>query len=121
MSDFDLEPKLRELAEQFKARDMRAHVGLLRDFYRRYARAKRASLLAGKQPRWEIDLVLEWLCVLGIAPFDHVYPVRAHGSRCAHCTEQRDPLSGTFVRTSIQGRALSECTRCGGRWIVLSG
>jgi hypothetical protein len=117
--DFDLEPKLRELAAAFKQRDMRAHLDLLRDFYVRYARAKRAALLA-KQPRWEIDFVVEWLAVLGIAPFDHVYPVRPGATSCEHCVEQHDPLSGVFTRTSIEGRALFACTRCGARWIVPS-
>lgn len=115
--DFDLEPLLRQLAAEFTRRDMRGHVELLRGFYRRYARAKHASVLAAK-PVWEVDLVLEWMCMLRIPPFEHAYAVLPGVTKCPTCVGIASPTSGVFTHCAVPGLLVLQCLQCGGRWLV---
>lgn len=115
----ELEPLLRALAAEFDRRDMPGHVELLRNFYARYRAAKKRANLAPK-PVWEIDLVLQWLAMLRIPPFDRAYEERPAEAGCPTCTADGAGISGTCTRTAINGLTLSACIRCGAEWLVVS-
>jgi hypothetical protein len=110
--DFRLMTAMVLLGAEFKRRDMTSHLESLRRFYSEHRRAER-----GRRPEeWSQDLVIEWLCIFHIPPFESIYPVRARASslciRCGHNTD-RDPS----VRAVYPGGTLYYC-KCGARWIV---
>jgi hypothetical protein len=117
VSDVELETLLRALAAEFKRREMTQHLELLRVLYRRYRAAKTRAALAPK-PVWEIDVVLQWLAMLHIPPFESVFRELPSGAPCPRCTEVKDPMSASFTRAAFHGATLLECMRCGQCWLV---
>lgn len=113
MSSFQLEPLLRQLAAEFERRGMREHVELLRGYYVDH-RARQRAARAQKRPPWTEDLVLEWLMILRIPPFEHILPVLERGVPCPGC-QKHEGLP--YVACVFPGGCVRECRGCGGRWL----
>jgi hypothetical protein len=118
MADFSLEPILRALAAEFERLGMQHHLEQLRMFYRAH-RARKRWLSGQARPPWDVELTLQWACVLRVPPFERVYPVLGDDAPCPQCSAARDALTGTTVRLAWQGGWLMQCQRCDARWIVL--
>jgi hypothetical protein len=111
---FDFRGLVTELGREFKRRGMERHLWALRRFYREY-------LLHETEPRlWSFDLVIEWLCLLRIGPFDHVYKVLPRGAPCPRCgSAEARGAPAVWTEAVWSGGAKLHCTRCGAAWLQL--
>jgi hypothetical protein len=112
---------LLELAEilgrEFDRRGMRSHVENLRLYYL----AVRAGLhrRGTVQIHWSEGLLVDWMGLLRLAPYQDRFPARAADYRCP-CK----PTGRTFAdghertRTVWPGGAQIECISCGAMWVV---
>jgi hypothetical protein len=102
------------LGREFSRRGMREECRRLRLYYL----ALDHGLAAGRhrvEVCWDEDLVLEWLRLLRVEPFEGDYPVRPTTS-CASCVNR----PGTVVTTAVfPGGAKLQCLQCGSRWLRL--
>src|SRR4051794_26945097 len=99
-----------QLGQEFRRRGMNSHLRLLREFYRARAARRAAGLRRGI---WDEDLVIEWLCLLRIKPFDSALLVVEAGARspgCGAIGERGSPT--TFIKAVFPGGCLAECRRC---------
>lgn len=110
----DLDKLVLALAEEFKRRDMRTHLELLRGYYRGF-RARKLAALREKKPPWTEELVLSWLCNLQIPPFEYVLPSLARGVRACACDTKAAGLPQ--VACVFPGGSVRECALCGARWL----
>lgn len=118
MSDFSFQPLVLQLADEFKRRDMRDHVALLRAFYRDYLRRKRA--LSGQaRPAWDEESVVEWLMIFRVPPFEDVLPVLGRGVPCPQCRVQTNRREKTTIRCVFPDGILHQCFGCEARWLEL--
>jgi hypothetical protein len=110
MAAFDLQALVIQLGHEFKRREMPKHLQLLRDYYRREFRALEA-------PAWSTSMVLEWLALLQLGPFEKIYEVQPMMSGCPRC-----PESDKFVTATVtvwDDGALMRCSLCGFMWLQL--
>ena len=114
VSTFDFAKLIVQLAAEFKRRDMRAHVALLRPYYRSFQERRRAALREPKPP-WTEELVIEWLCILQIPPFENVLPTLATGARACGCDVKEVGLA--MISCVYPGGRVRECKGCGARWL----
>jgi len=114
MPSLDLDKLVLALAEEFKRRGMNKHVDELRVYYRGY-RARSLAAMREKKPPWTEALVLEWLCYLGIPPFENALSVLARGVRACACTTKEAGLPA--VACTFSGGCVWECAKCGTRWL----
>ncbi len=101
---FDLEPYMVELGHKFQEHDMRRHLEHLRRYYREHRRRAHVQAARARGAAWEVDLVLTWLFLFRIPPFEHlpdvnyIYPFgdnyTSPSSRCCLSAPSRlRPLS----------------------------
>jgi hypothetical protein len=92
---------------------MERHVWLLRRYYADHLRREREPNL------WTERLVVEWLCLLRVPPFDRVYQVLPREAPWPICssTEKRGAPS-LWVESAFPGGAKLRC-RCGASWLQL--
>lgn len=114
MPTLDFDKLVLALAEQFKQRDMRAHLDLLRGYYRGFRARKLASLRA-KEPPWTEEMVITWLCTFQVPPFEAVLSVLARGVRACACDPKATGLPA--VACVFRGGCVWECRGCGTRWL----
>jgi hypothetical protein len=63
-------------------------------------------------------MVVEWLCLLRIKPFEGALPVLQHGAPCPGCGAVGERASpATFIKAVFPGGCLEECRRCEARWL----
>lgn len=102
------------LGVEFSRRGMREECRRLRLYYL----AIKHGLAAEHhrvQLHWDEDLIVEWLRLLRLSPFEHHYPVRTDMA-CDRC-EYRP---GRVVTKAIfPGGSKLECLECGGQWLLL--
>jgi hypothetical protein len=110
---FQLEPLLRLLADEFRRRDMRDHLRLLRAFYVDH-RARTRAANREKLPPWTEDNVIEWLMTFRIPPFEYAMPVLGRGAACPGCGKYEGQRYVVGVRP---GGRTCECKACGARWL----
>ena len=108
-----LEPLLRQLAAEFARRGMDEHVAQLRAYYADH-RARQRAARKQKHPSWTEDLVLEWLMILRVPPFDHILPVLERGVPCPACRKHEGQ---PYVACVFRGGCVRECRGCGARWL----
>ncbi|MFM2421428.1 MAG: hypothetical protein RL385_6151 [Pseudomonadota bacterium] len=92
---YDIDLLMLELAKRFAAHDMQQHLAQLAP--------------------WDESMVVEWACLLRIAPFDSVYPVRA-----SHLCPNTPgcPVGAVHTENIFPGGHLMLCNVCGSRWLV---
>lgn len=115
MPSLDLHKLTLALAEQFKQRGMHKHVDELRVWYRGY-RSRSIAAQREKKPPWTEAMVIEWLCILAVPPFENVLPVLARGVRACACTTKEAGLPAVACVFPPKG-CVWECSRCGARWV----
>jgi hypothetical protein len=111
VSSFQLEPLLRALAAEFARRDMKQHVELLRRFYADH-RARQPK------PPWTEDMVIGWLVMLQIPPFENAMTVLGRGAPCPQCRKNEGQPHVTCV---FPGGRVRECKGCGAQWLEVEG
>jgi hypothetical protein len=117
VKDFDLLAASAELGQEFVRRGMVGHAADLRKFYAEL-RARRERRRESGDRSWDEDMVVGWLCLLRIPPFDHVYPLRPRGEPCVACGEKGGrEAPGVFVRVAAAGVRLVQCQSCGEQWL----
>ena len=112
----DLLRYVERLGEEFGRREMRAHLEKLRVYYL----ALKKGLTRGRfelDVHWSEALVLEWLKLLRIAPFDRSYEVRPKKSPCKQCAVARDQQSVIHTELVFPGGSKMRCFACGAVWI----
>jgi hypothetical protein len=118
MHDLDWRVLTVRLGREFNRRAMTTEVKSLREFYVRRAREKKANAARGR-PLWDEDVVLDWLAMLRIPPFEHVYTLRPPNAPCPRCRSSAKGHEGpNWIRTSFPGGALIQCQGCGERWLT---
>lgn len=100
---------------------MHKHVELLRAWYRDYRARARAALRNTKQPPWTEAMVLQWLCLLGIPPFEHVLPVLERGERACACGALEDARSPFVSGVFPPDGCVLQCPNCGVQWLERKG
>jgi hypothetical protein len=113
---------LLELAEilgrEFDRRGMRGHVEHLRLYYL----AIRAGLhrRGTVQIHWSEQMVIDWMGLLRLAPYQDRFATRPHGYTCP-CRPRGPTMADGHERTRLvwPGGAQIECSSCGQMWIVL--
>lgn len=118
MPSLDLDPLVLALAEEFRQRGMTGHLDLLRTWYRGFRARKRAAAREKHQP-WTEEMVLEWLAIFRVSPFDGVYPALARGVPCPECKVSTTAQNQPYVACVFPGGAVRECRGCGARWLEL--
>lgn len=94
---------------------MKAHLDLLRGYYRAHKR-RQAERKAGKA--WDEDTVFMWAGVWRIAPFDTVYPILRRGTAC-RCGAQWKHGGGIEVIAECPEARVLRCRECKLDWLVL--
>lgn len=114
MADLDFKAALEQLGREFTRRGMHRHAAKLRVFYAHFLRRQREL-----QPReWSETIVIEWLRLLRIPPFDTVYAVVPSGTMsCPYCPPDGE-IWDRFVKRVFEGGWLAECRRCARAWVV---
>ena len=118
MPSLDLDKLAVALADEFKRRDMRKHLDLLRAWYRGFRQRKHAALWQ-KEPPWTEEMVIGWLCNFGIPPFEAVLPVLARGVRACACNVKEAGMPAVACVFPPNG-CVRECNGCGARWLEKS-
>jgi hypothetical protein len=108
------------LGREFRRRRMNGHVAALRRFYRARQRRQAFQELASERG-WDEDVVIEWLSIFRIAPFDRIYIQQPKEAACPHCA--RDHAQGADVdfRAIFPGGRLQECRACKAAWLSSDG
>jgi hypothetical protein len=114
VTSLDFEKLILALAAELKRRELHEHVEQLRPYYRGFPARRRAAMREQKPP-WTEEFVLEWLCILGVPPFDHVVPTLGRGVRACACTTAEVGLP--MIACVFPGGRLRECKGCGARWL----
>jgi hypothetical protein len=111
---YDIDLLMLELAKRFAAHDMQQHLAQLRRLYRD-RRQRLCAAAKAKLAPWDESMVVEWACLLRIAPFDNVYPVRA-----SHLCPNTPgcPVGAVHTENIFPGGHLMLCNVCGSRWLV---
>jgi hypothetical protein len=118
VGDFDLMIATVALGAEFRRRGMDSHLGLLRSYYREL-RARRLARERMGAKGWDESMVVGWLALLRIPPFENVYQVLPRGKPCPKCGAVGERAApATFVRSVWPGGSLCECRRCDARWIT---
>lgn len=113
-SVFDLEPYMVELGHKFQEHDMRRHLEHLRRYYREHRRRARVQAARAGVEAWEVDLVLTWLFLFQISPFEHFYGELAEGGPCP-CGQKHAYNRGGV---SFPGGRTWTCAACTREWLV---
>jgi hypothetical protein len=118
MPEFDLLMAAEQLAAEFRARGMDSHLALLRRFYAelRHRRQARARV---REKGWDEGMVIGWLGLLRVPPFEHVYPLLPRDARCPRCSaEGTRAAPATFTKSVWPGGSLNECRQCQALWLT---
>lgn len=99
---------------------MAGHLNALRRFYRVRKQRALAQGLADERV-WDEDVVLEWLAIFRIPPFDRVYQVRPRGAPCPSCGTGAAQGADVSYRAVFPGGSLTECLACRTVWLVSDG
>ena len=118
MSSLDLDKLVLALAAEFQRRGMPAQLDLLRPYYRDF-RARKLAALREKRPPWTEEMVLEWLCILKVPPFENVLPTLGAGERACGCNTKDVGLP--MIACVFPGGRLRECKGCAVRWLEREG
>jgi hypothetical protein len=115
----NLSTAVTELGKEFVRRGMNEHRMQLRRFWSRWKSGDHER----RKGEWGWELVVEWLCMLRIQPFEKIYPLHPRASSiCPGCeviSEREAPSALPVVTWS--GGSLTECRRCGACWLTDSG
>ena len=111
---WDLDAAIVQLGQEFRRRGMTSHLQDLRSLWRRRNPAQ------GRRARgFDEGLVVEWLCLLRMPPFENVYPVQARGDPCPKCGAKEERAApSSFVLASFTGGSLHECRQCKSCWLT---
>jgi hypothetical protein len=113
----DLSAAVTELGKEFVRRGMTEHRAQLRGFWRQW---KGGDQPGRKKGDWSWELVVEWLCLLRIPPFEKIFPLHPRASSiCPGCEVISERESPTAITVSTwAGGCLTECRRCGVCWLT---
>lgn len=114
--DDELLRYVERLGVEFLRREMDAHVKKLRVYYL----ALKRGLTQGRHEldvHWSEALVIEWLKLLKLAPFDQAYEVRPKRAPCRACAQKRDHQSSVHTDMVFPGGSKMRCFACGAVWI----
>jgi hypothetical protein len=107
------EELLIQLAAEFKRRGLDAQVKKLRTYYVNLKHRKKLSMESPiGESVWTEDAVIEMMCMLQLAPFDHVFERR---SRCS-CGADRRRTAYSVERLGDVG--LWACSECKSVWLT---
>jgi hypothetical protein len=110
------------LGRAFVRRGMHAHAAKLRAYY---VLLRRGLATPGKNEvdiRWSEALVIEWMKILRMPPYENAYPVRPAQSSCSRCRETPTNEAGGFqTESTFPGGWKVRCSTCGEAWLVLEG
>lgn len=104
------------LGREFVHREMDAHARKLRLYYL----ALRHGLTQGAfdvDVHWSEQMVLDWLKVLGVPPFESAYPRRPRRSACSRCKAVPSQQSVIHTEMVFPGGSKVRCFTCGEVWI----
>ena len=109
------------LGREFRRRRMGGHLQALRSYYRRRHRRALAEALS-EHRAWDENVVLEWLAILRIEPFDRVYAVCEREAPCPACVATRGHGGGEVDYCAVfPGGQLRQCRVCKHAWLVSDG
>jgi len=108
------------LGREFVRRRMHAHAGKLRVYYLALRRGLATTGRSEVDIHWSEELVVEWLKLLRIPPYESAYRVRTPQAPCSRCKARPDNQGGSFVtERTFPGGWKVRCINCGEVWLVL--
>jgi hypothetical protein len=117
LSEFDLLAAAVQLAAEFRRRGMDSHLACLRLFYADH-RKRRAARQRSRDKTWDEAMVITWLGLLRIPPFENVHQILPRDFPCPKCGAIGDRSSpSVFVRSVWPGGSLQQCRRCEATWL----
>lgn len=106
------------LGREFRRRRMGGHLQALRSYYRRRHRRALAEALS-EHRSWDENVVLEWLAILRIEPFDRMYAVQEREAPCPACVQKRGVAGAEVDYCAVfPGGQLRQCRACKHMWLV---
>ena len=105
------------LGREFRRRRMNGHLAALRRYYRKRQRRKMLEALA-EERAWDENVVVEWLAILRIPPFERTYGTQPKDAGCRRCSAQRGKGAEVDFRAVFPGGSLRQCRVCKGAWLV---
>lgn len=99
---------------------MTGHVAALGRYYRQRQRRKLLAALSDDRP-WDENVILEWLSILRIPPFERIYPVQSKDAACLKCSGDTVSAGNVDFRAVFPGGSLRECRVCKTAWLVTDG
>jgi hypothetical protein len=107
------------LGREFVRLELRDHAKRLRLYY--FALEK--NLLTGQgrglDVKWNEKLVIEWMGLLQLPPYDDLFPVLAPGAPCPQCAAtQKAEAASVFTEITLPSGAKTVCAKCGARWLT---
>lgn len=107
---------IKSLGQEFGRRRMGPHLQKLRLYYLalRHGLASPANVV---DVHWDEDLVVDWLKVLRLPPYETAYELRPRGSSCTRCAPRPQLQAITQTDRVFPGGAKIRCTLCGATWL----
>lgn len=112
----ELMPLVVRLGGEFQRRGMKDHSQKLRVYFL----ALKHGLDSGAREvrvHWTENLVLEWLRLLRIPPYDRSYAIRPRASRCDKCPPDRSSQPAVNTEAVFPGGSKMRCQVCGAVWV----
>jgi hypothetical protein len=108
------------LGREFRRRRMNSHVAALRRFYRERQRRVAFQELASERS-WDEDVIIEWLSIFRIPPFDRIYVLQPREAPCPNCAKGHAQGADVDYRAVFPGGRLQECRACKTAWLSSDG
>ncbi len=105
------------LGQEFVRREMDGHARKLRLYYLAVLHGLTTERAFDVDVHWSEKLVVDWLKVLGVSPFEQGYPRRPRKSSCSTCREARNQQSVIHTEIVFPGGAKVRCFTCGEVWV----
>jgi hypothetical protein len=117
MEDDALLAMVQCLGDEFRRREMRAHLVPLRIYWLALRHGLVRDERHGLQLTLSEDTVVEWFKLLRLPPYQNAYPVRPTGSACPTCARRDGRASQVSTeRTFPDGRKMA-CVDCHTAWL----
>jgi hypothetical protein len=116
---FELEPLVIKLGEEFKRRGMTRHLEMLRRYFAsRRRRLRENEARPAKAREFDEQLVIDWLGLIQIPPFEHLYDVLPPGAPCPCGARDSHGKAGSFAGVAFPGGRVWTCLACRRSWLV---
>ena len=117
MGNEELLRQVAQLGREFVRRGMDIHARKLRLYYLALRHRLASPGRREVDVRWSEELVLEWLKVLRLPPYEAAYEIRPRGAGCGRCQKTTNDRTALHTEQNFPGGAKMSCHACGAVWL----